>query len=189
MLKSVSVVSVCIACAVGGAGSAFAWDVEHDEIAQLVGESLPAEIKASFDFDDFGVLMAFCHFPDMTEWEPRRWRTVDDYAPHVGPDDRAILAAAGCGGYWAHSEKGKATLITLLARAFGRGDHRVAAFYLSVLTHPVGDESALNHPTILNFVHYCHYQGVAFGTRKVEAGAKNIFGFRSDGDVVRRARS
>ena len=72
MLKSVSVVSVCIACAVGGAGSAFAWDVEHDEIAQLVGESLPAEIKASFDFDDFGVLMAFCHFPDMTEWEPRR---------------------------------------------------------------------------------------------------------------------
>lgn len=189
MLKSVSVVSVCIACAVGGAGSAFAWDVEHDEIAQLVGESLPAEIKASFDFDDFGVLMAFCHFPDMTEWEPRRWRTVDDYAPHVGPDDRAILAAAGCGGYWAHSEKGKATLMTLLARAFGRGDHRVAAFYLSVLTHPVGDESALNHPTILNFVHYCHYQGVAFGTRKVEAGAKNIFGFRSDGDVVRRARA
>lgn len=189
MLKSVSVVSVCIACTVGGAGSAFAWDVEHDEIAQLVGESLPAEIKASFDFDDFGVLMAFCHFPDMTEWEPRRWRTVDDYAPHVGPDDRAILAAAGCGGYWAHTEKGKATLMALLARAFGRGDHRVAAFYLSVLTHPVGDESALNHPTILNFVHYCHYQGVAFGTRKVEAGAKNVFGFRSDGDVVRRARA
>ena len=188
-LKSASIVSVCVACVVGAAMDACAWDVEHDEIAQLVGESLPAEIKASFDFDDFGVLMAFCHFPDMTEWEPRRWRTVDDYAPHIGPDDRAILAAAGCGGYWAHTEKGKATLMALLARAFGRGDHRVAAFYLSVLTHPVGDESALNHPTILNFVHYCHYQGVAFGTRKVEAGAKNIFGFRSDGDVVRRARA
>lgn len=188
-LKSASIVSVCVACVVGAAMDACAWDVEHDEVAQLVGESLPAEIKASFDFDDFGVLMAFCHFPDMTEWEPRRWRTVDDYAPHVGPDDRAILAAAGCGGYWAHTEKGKATLMALLARAFGRGDHRTAAFYLSVLTHPVGDESALNHPTILNFVHYCHYQGVAFGTRKVEAGAKNIFGFRSDGDVVRRARA
>ena len=188
-LKSASIVSVCVACVVGAAMDACAWDVEHDEVAQLVGESLPAEIKASFDFDDFATLMGYCHFPDMTEWEPRRWRTVDDYAPHVGPDDRAILAAAGCGGYWAHTEKGKATLMALLARAFGRGDHRVAAFYLSVLTHPVGDESALNHPTILNFVHYCHYQGVAFGTRKVEAGAKNIFGFRSDGDVVRRARA
>ncbi len=187
-LKSASIVSVCVACVVGAAMDACAWDVEHDEVAQLVGESLPAEIKTSFDFDDFGVLMAFCHFPDMTEWEPRRWRTVDDYAPHVGPDDRAILAAAGCGGYWAHTEKGKATLMALLSRAFGRGDHRVAAFYLSVLTHPVGDESALNHPTILNFVHYCHYQGVAFGTRKVEAGAKNIFGFRSDGGIVRRVR-
>lgn len=187
-LKSASIVSVCVACVVGAAMDACAWDVEHDEVAQLVGESLPAEIKASFDFDDFGVLMAFCHFPDMTEWEPRRWRTVDDYAPHVGPDDRAILAAAGCGGYWAHTEKGKATLMALLARAFGRGDHRVAAFYLSVLTHPVGDESALNHPTILNFVQYCHYKGVSFGTKKVEGGAKNVFGFRSDGGVMRKVR-
>ena len=96
---------------------------------------------------------------------------------------RPAAAATGL-----HTEKGKATLMALLARAFGRGDHRTAAFYLSVLTHPVGDESALNHPTILNFVHYCRYQGVSFGTRKVERGAKNVFGFRSDGGVMRRAR-
>ena len=72
-LNGVLSVFVCVMCAVGGAGRACAWDVEHDEVAQLVGESLPAEIKASFDFDDFGVLMAFCHFPDMMEWEPRRF--------------------------------------------------------------------------------------------------------------------
>ena len=56
---------------------AFAWDVEHDEVAQLTGEFLPVEIKAHFDFDDFNVLMSYCHFPDKTEWEPRRWRTLE----------------------------------------------------------------------------------------------------------------
>ena len=187
-LRDVSVVSLCVACAVGGAGRACAWDVEHDEVAQLVGESLPREMKTFFDFDDFATLMGYCHFPDMTEWEPRRWRTLDDLKPHVGAEDCAVMAARGFHGYWMHLEKGKATMMGLLARAFGRGDHRTAAFYLSVLTHPVGDESALNHPTILNFVHYCHYQGVTFGTRKVESGAKNTFGFRSDGGIVRRVR-
>ena len=168
--------------------AAFAWDVEHDEVAQLAGETLPAEIKAQFDFDDFDVLMSHCHFPDMTEWEPQRWRTLDDLEAIVGPEDRAIAAARGFNGYWMHTEIGKATFMALMARAFGRGDHRRAAFYLSALTHPIGDESALNHPTILNFVHYCHYQDVEFGTKKVEHGAKNVFGFRSDGPVVRKAR-
>ena len=187
-LKSASIVSVCVACVVGAAMDACAWDVEHDEIAQLVGESLPAEIKASFDFDDFGVLMAFCHFPDMTEWEPRRFRDLDDLEAIVGPEDCAIIAARGFHGYWMHTEVGKATFMALMARAFGRGDHRRAAFYLSALTHPIGDESALNHPTILNFIQYCHYKGVSFGTKKVEGGAKNVFGFRSDGGVMRKVR-
>ena len=187
-LKSAAVVSACVACAVGAVTGAFAWDVEHDEVAQLVGESLPREIKSFFDFDDFATLMGYCHFPDMTEWEPRRWRDLDDLEEHVGAEDRAIIASRGFHGYWMHTETGKATMMALLARAFGRGDHRRAAFYLSVLTHPVGDESALNHPTILNFVHYCHYKGVSFGTKKVEAGAKNTFGFRSDGGIVRRVR-
>ena len=39
------------------AGSVFAWDVEHDELAQLTGEFLPDEIRAQFDFD---VLMSYC---------------------------------------------------------------------------------------------------------------------------------
>ena len=165
-----------------------AWDVEHDEVAQLVGESLPPEIKAQFDFDDFGVLMGYCHFPDMTEWEPRRFRNLDDLEPLVGAEDRAIIAAQGFHGYWMHTEVGKATFMALMARAFGRCEHRKAAFYLSAISHPIGDESALNHPTILNFVQYCRYEGVDFGAKKVESGAKNVFGFRSDGGVVRRVR-
>ena len=73
------------AIAAGVTVTAFGWDVEHDEVAQLTGESLPAEIKAQFDFDDFGVLMANCHFPDGTEWEPRRFRDLDDLEA-IGPE-------------------------------------------------------------------------------------------------------
>ena len=83
-------VTVCTAmlCAVT---AVFAWDVEHDEIARLTGEALPAEIRAFFSFEDFGVLTGNCHFPDMTESEPRRWRTVDDMARWVDAEDRAVL--------------------------------------------------------------------------------------------------
>ena len=166
----------------------FAWDVEHDELAQLVGETLPKEIKEFYTFDDFGTLMAYCHFPDMTDFEPRRFHTLDDIAEIVGRRDRDVIASRGFFPYWMHTEDGKATFMTLLARAFARGENRNAAFYLSVLTHPVGDESALNHPPLLNFVQYCHYAGVDLGAKKVEKGAKNVFGFRSDGLVVKLAR-
>jgi len=62
----------------------FAWDVEHDELAQLVGETLPKEIKEFYTFDDFATLMAYCHFPDMTDFEPRRFHTLDDIEEIVG---------------------------------------------------------------------------------------------------------
>ena len=59
--KLIFAIVVCMASAL------FAWDVEHDEVAQLTGEFLPAEVKRVFTFDDFAILMANCHFPDMTE--------------------------------------------------------------------------------------------------------------------------
>ena len=164
------------------------WDVEHDIVAELTARHLPPEVKSRFGFDEALTIVEYCHFPDMTEEAPRRFHDLDDLEELVGAEDRAIIAARGFHEMWLHSETGKATLMALLARAFGRGDSRRAAFYISVLTHPVADESALNHPTILNFVQYCGYQGVSFGTRKVEPGAKNVFGFRSDGGVVRRVR-
>ena len=42
-------VAVCAAMACA-ATAAFGWDVEHDEIARLTGEALPAEIRAFFSF-------------------------------------------------------------------------------------------------------------------------------------------
>ena len=59
-----AVIAVVVACVC----EALAWDVEHDEVAQLIGEFLPKEVKSTLDFDDFAILMANCHFPDMTEW-------------------------------------------------------------------------------------------------------------------------
>ena len=180
-------VTVCTAmlCAVT---AVFAWDVEHDEIARLTGEALPAEIRAFFSFEDFGVLTGNCHFPDMTESEPRRWRTVDDMTRWVDAEDRAILEKAGCRGYWLHTEEGKSVVLTLLSRAFATGAHTKAAFYLSLLTHSVSDESALNHPTLGNYHRYTKFAGVQYPSRKIEPGAKNVFGFRSDGPVAEKAR-
>ena len=180
-------VAVCTAVACASM-AAFAWDVEHDEIARLTGEALPAEIRAFFSFEDFGVLTGNCHFPDMTEREPRRWRTVDDMAQWVDAKDREILAKAGCRAYWLHTEDGKAVVLTLLSRAFATGAHTKAAFYLSLLTHSVSDESALNHPTLGNYHRYTKFKGVQYPSRKIEPGAKNVFGFRSDGPVAEKAR-
>ena len=183
MIKTVALAAM--ACA---ATAAFGWDVEHDEIARLTGEALPAEIRAFFSFEDFGVLTGNCHFPDMTESEPRRWRTVDDMTRWVDAEDREILVKAGCRGYWLHTEEGKAVVLTLLSRAFATGAHTKAAFYLSLLTHSVSDESALNHPTLGNYHRYTKFKGVQYPSRKIEPGAKNVFGFRSDGPVAEKAR-
>ena len=185
--------AVAFAAFAGGVGRAYAWDVEHDEVAQLTGEFLPREMKSFFDFDDFGILLANCHAPDMIHWPmadgKRRYATLDEVAEHVGAADAAVLKSLGFkNAQWFHSPKAKGSLIGLLARAFARGDHRTAAYYLAVLTHTYADESALNHPPILQFVQYSAFPGVKYPDRKVEPGAKNVFGFRSDGYIVHRAR-
>jgi len=169
-------------------GAAFAWDVEHDEVARLVGWALPQEIKSFFAFEDFDILLQYCHFPDMTDTEPRRFHTLDDIEAVVGRRDRDVIDSRGFFPIWMHTEDGKATFMTLLARAFARGERHNAAFYLSVLTHPVSDESALNHPPLLGFFRYSKLPGIDFTMRKVEEGAKNVFGFRSDGHVVHLVR-
>lgn len=183
-------VAVGVACAALGA---CAWDVEHDEIAQLTGEFLPREVKDFFDFDDFAILLANCHAPDMIGWPmadgTRRYATLDEVAAHVGAAEADVLKGLGfdC-AQWFHSPKAKGALVGLLARAFGRGDPRTAAYYLSVMTHTYADESALNHPPILQVVQYSNFPGVVYPSRKVDPGAKNVFGFRSDDFVVHRAR-
>ena len=42
---------------------------------------------------DFATLMAYCHFPDMTDFEPRRFHTLDDIEEVVGRRDRFCVAA------------------------------------------------------------------------------------------------
>ena len=180
-------VAVCACCAWG-------WDVEHDEVAQLTGEFLPAEIRRTMDFDDFGILMANCHFPDMTEWPAedgkRRFHTVEELAAGMGADHaRALVDAGYRNGNWFHTPKGRAALMSALARCFAAGEHAHAAFCILVLTHAISDESALNHPPLLGFFKYSRLPGVDFAMRKVEDGAKNVFGFRSDGHVVHLTRA
>jgi len=186
---------ILLSCALVGTvvGSAFGWDVEHDEVAQLTGEFLPREIQAQFDFRDFATLLANCHFPDGFEWpqkDGRRTRSLEDLRAWIGPADAEIVRAQGfrSNATWLHRERARALVLGLLARAFAAGDHARAAFYVSVLTHQVSDESALNHPPLLHFVQYAVFPGIDYGARKVEEGAKNVFGFRSDGYVVHRTR-
>lgn len=174
--------------------SAPAWDVEHDEVAQLTGEFLPREVQAWFSFADFGVLLASCHTPDLIEWPMeggvRRYRNAAEIAAMTSP--AALAAFRSCGfadtANWFHKPKGRAALMAVMARAFATGDGRTAAFCLSTLSHATSDTSALNHPPLLQFVQYSRFTGVDYAIRKVEEGAKNVFGFRSDGPVVRRVR-
>lgn len=169
-----------------------AWDVEHDEVAQLTGDFLPTEIKSTMTFADYGILMESCHYPDMLEYPvdgKRRYRTLDELGAWVGPHDKEIFKEHGyTSSGWLHREHGKALVMGLLARAFAEGASARAAFYISVMTHQVSDESALNHPPVLQFVQYSRFPGVDYRQRKVEEGAKNLFGFRSDGYIVKRVR-
>lgn len=170
-----------------------AWDVEHDEVAQLTCEFLPKEIRQVLDFNDFAIVMANCHFPDLYEWPSANGthspHTVEDLIAHVGKADAEMLVQYGFNiGNWFHKPIGRAALMTMLARAFATGAHAHAAFYISLLTHAVSDESALNHPPLLGFFHYANLAGIDFSMRKIEEGAKNVFGFRSDGHVVHLVR-
>ena len=165
-----------------------AWDVEHDEIAELTGEFLPVEMKSFFTMDDFASLLAHCHYPDEIEWS-HQYRTLEDFASHVGAEDAAVFEKYGFrNSGFLHRETARGLTMCLLARAFAKGEHARAAFYISELTHAVSDESALNHPPLLQYVQYAKYPNVEMPNRKVEPGAKNVFGFRSDGYVVHRVR-
>lgn len=169
------------------------WDVEHDELAELTCEFLPADVRAGLVFDDFGTIMANCHFPDWMHWPSAdglpRYANLAETEARVGKSDMEVLVGLGynCSGWFARPE-GMASAIALLSRAFARSEHAKAAFYISILTHLVGDEGGLNHTPILQFIRYSEMPGVDYPTRKVEKGAKNMFGFRSDGPVMERVR-
>ena len=188
-MKQIGIVAVAmLAC------SSWGWDVEHDELAELTCEFLPADVRAGLVFDDFGIIMANCHFPDWMHWPSAdgrpRFANIAETETRVGKADMEVLVSLGynSSGWFARPE-GMASAIALLSRAFASGEHAKAAFYISVLTHLVGDEGALNHTPILQFIRYSEMPGVDYPTRKVEKEAKNMFGFRSDGPVMERVRT
>lgn len=168
-----------------GAMSSFGWDVEHDEVAFLTGEFLPPAIKAHVDR---AILVRNSHYPDMGEYsEPgkRRYHTMEELGEKIGSHDLSLLRAQGCKGDagWLHRPRARAVVMGLLARAFAAEEWNRASFYISVLSHAVSDESALNHPPILQFWRYTRYSDVKYDVRPVEAGGKNIFSFPRDGIV------
>lgn len=185
-----------IACAslLMSASCVQAWDIEHDVVALLTAEALPAEIRSFFTFDDCTVLMGNCHYPDWIEWAmpdgSHRSRTLEEMTAVVGEEDAALLKEQGIShSINFHASRKRAVLLTMLARAFGRGDHERAAFYLSLLTHVISDIAALNHPPLMQFLRCSRFPGVEYPSCKVESGAKNIFGFTSDGRVAHLVRA
>ena len=110
--------------------AALAWDVEHDEVAQLTGEALPKEMREFFTFDDFAVLVGNCHAPDEIEWPMpdgrRRYRTAGEIEAVCGPAVMSVLKACGFedSAGWLHSPRARAALLTAMARSFATGDSR-----------------------------------------------------------------
>lgn len=181
--------TAAIIAAVMLADPAFAWDVEHDEIAQLTCEYLPREVKDFFRFEDFGTILANCHFPDWLEWEPR-FHSYDELVQGIGPEYAGLLKAEGFKeSGWLHHDRGREVTMKLLARAFREGKRHEAAFLIGCLSHSVSDKSSFNHTKIFFAAAHGKEKPARMPERKVEPGAKNLYGFRSDGIVMHKVRA
>lgn len=145
--------------------SAFAWsDRGHDDTAILLGEYLPAEIKAFLGNEGGTNLTRWCHHPDHFPGHPDQ--TLDMTGAIVGDEDKAILKDFGySNGEWLHRHPGRAAMYSLLRKAFKDGNAYNAAFYLSVLSHSVSDQGAINHTPILHFTTYSCFSGIDYGWR------------------------
>lgn len=150
----------------------FAWGTGHDAVAQLLEEFMPAEMKAFFEADGGAALpdlQKFCHYPDLPN------KTLEQTGEIVGPEDEEILKDFGysCSD-WLHRHTGRAACYVLLTKAFREGNRKNAAFYLSVLSHSMSDQGAVNHTPILQFTTYSHLAGVNYGIRNsCELSLKN----------------
>lgn len=154
----------------------FAWGTGHDDVAQLLEEFMPVEVKSFFEADggrDGGSalpdLQKFCHYPDLPN------KTLEQTGEIVGPEDEQILNDFGysCSD-WLHRHPGRAACYVLLTKAFREGNRKNAAFYLAVLSHSMSDQGAVNHTPILQFTSCSHLAGVDYGIRNsCELGLKN----------------
>lgn len=138
----------------------WAWGGGHDVVAEVLKEYLPAEVKAFFSEEDMTLMRKYCHYPDMPN------KTLEETGEIVGPEDEALLRAFGYNSSnWLHGHTGRAATYVMLHRAFQQKDAKKAAFYLSVLSHSVSDQGAVNHTPILQFTTYSHFDGVDYGIK------------------------
>ncbi|MDO4628178.1 MAG: hypothetical protein Q4C70_03260 [Planctomycetia bacterium] len=141
-------------------GVALAWGGGHDAVVETLKEYLPAEVKAFFSEEDMTLMRKYCHYPDMPN------KTLEETGEIVGAEDEALLRAFGYdSSNWLHGHTGRAATYVMLHRAFQQKDTKKAAFYLSVLSHSVSDQGAVNHTPILQFTTYSHFDGVDYGIK------------------------
>ncbi len=158
---------IVVACA-GAliAARVLGWGEGHNDVAKLCAEYMPAEPKAFLgDWND--KLDLWCHYPDMTEpgWGARRFMVAADLRREIGEEAETFVKWGFENGDWLHRHAGRAVTFAVLRRAFATGNPKLAAFCISVLSHAVSDQTALNHPPILQFATYSKFAGVDYGWR------------------------
>lgn len=139
---------------------AFAWGYGHDVVATLLRDYLPDEIKPFFSDEDLKLFIKYCHYPDLPN------KTLEQTGDIVGDEDEAILKEFGYShSDWLHRHTGRAASYVLLRKAFRDKNPRNAAFYLSVLSHSIADQGAMNHTPILQFITYSRFEGIDYGVK------------------------
>ena len=166
MAKRPARVSLWAFAVLFGVSSAFGWGGGHDEVAKLYGQHMPPEVK-QFLGEWQGRLDWWCHYPDMTNfgWGNRRYMVVDDLRREIGDYAETFVKWGFRHAEWFHRHRGRAVLFFMLKEAFRANDAKLAAFCLSVISHSVSDQGALNHVPILQFTSYSHFAGIDYGRR------------------------
>ncbi len=142
----------------------YGWGRGHDDVAKLCAEYMPAEQRAFLGaWND--KLDLWCHFPDMTSpgWGARRFMKEEDLRREIGDDAETFVKWGFRHGDWLHRHTGRAVTFAVLRKAFAAGNPKLAAFCISVLSHSVSDQTALNHPPILQFATYSKFKGIDYG--------------------------
>ncbi len=143
---------------------AYGWGRGHNEVAKLCAQYMPAEVKA-FLGEWNGKLEVWCHYPDMTPagWGARRFPGVADLRREIGGEAETFVKWGFTNGNWLHCHAGRVVTFAVLKKAFATLDKKLAAFCISVLSHAVSDQAALNHSPILQFATYSKFKGIDYG--------------------------
>lgn len=153
--------AVCIA--MNCSSIAWSWGSGHDDCAQLACEFLPSEVKPFFSEEEYKIIKLNCHFPDMPN------KTIEQVSAIVGAEDAEVMKSLGYSGSdWLHRHTGRAATYVLLRKAFRDKNYKNAAFYISVLSHSLSDQGAINHTPILQFTTYSRFSGVNYGIKNGE---------------------